>query len=362
MNTTLQRQQYRECDVLLIPPRTKDLGLQPGVTPDARLAELVSLYLDTMFIGMGHDRLHNGRITLKSFALFTAGRGWIDPVDSSLNIRLYAEFVAYLFSRHNGAYPVRMCSDMTRFLKWAWQNQYMQHIDLSSAIRMPKARGVKHRKPFTFDEYKRLVQAAVELKSYHMLWAIICGWYTGMAGVDVSMMKWASVDMENLLITYVRSKTGSICKVPIMPGSDFHYALKAKEAVVKCDDWPNEPEHDAYFLNIDLARDAIVRFQSAGTWFQAAFKKVRKKAEVDPTKTFHGFRATLASMMANGGMNTAVACQITGHRSPEVFKRYVTTDTNLMRAQLTAAYLTYHGIQPTVRLLPDSFGTKMLGT
>lgn len=319
---------------------------------DGWLAELVDLYVDTMCVGRSRVAIVSMKEPLKRFALFVNKKGWVNRADSSLNLRLYAQWVEWVFTNYNGGYPTRLCVGTGVFVRWLSQNGYIKHIELKNAIRIPRGKPAKPRKLFTYDEYKRLLEAAKVHRHRQMVWPIICGWHTGASMGDVCMLKWASVDLENLVITYGRMKSRSIAKVPILPGSELHLALQQKAAIPNEDVYPNEPEQGVYFVDTQMASVYINAITSSSMRFSIWFRQVMTMAGVDQSKSFHSFRATFASMCANGGVNTALACTMTGHRSPDVFKRYVTTDINYARAQLTAAYIAYHGINPTIEINP----------
>ena len=102
-------------------------------------------------------------------------------------------------------------------------------------------------------------------------------------------------------------------------------------------------------MDTDLAGS----FYEGGSWSfrdysqtpNVMFRTVARKAGVSDRKSFHNFRASMCSMLANSGISPAIACAITGHKSANVFKQYVTVDRTAMREQMNKALAYREGQQ-----------------
>ncbi len=72
-----------------------------------------------------------------------------------------------------------------------------------------------HRKPFTPEELRAILDAARDDALCRPL--IVTGMCTAMRRGDVCLLKWADVDMKNLLINVKTSKTGARVQIPMFP-------------------------------------------------------------------------------------------------------------------------------------------------
>lgn len=75
--------------------------------------------------------------------------------------------------------------------------------------------GIIHRKPFTPEELRALLQSARDDEFMYPL--VVTAAMTGMRRGDVCNLRWSSVDLENNFIRVKTSKTGSTVEIPIFP-------------------------------------------------------------------------------------------------------------------------------------------------
>ena len=71
------------------------------------------------------------------------------------------------------------------------------------------------------------------------------------------------------------------------------------------------------------------------SWYRQAFVEACRKAGIDG-KTTHDFRRTVARDLRRAGVSETVCMAITGHESPEVFRRYAIVATKEQEAAFEA--------------------------
>lgn len=298
------------------------------------LADIAALYLNTAFVGAKPSTVRNSREYVTAFVLFIGAGQFIEKGKASNE--LYAEWYAECHKRWSGHTPELAAICTSRFMNWMERNEYISNNPHKS---VQKAKSVKSkpRIPFTKEEYEALKEAS---KGNVMHWAIICGNATGMAIGDAALLTWDEVDFDGMMVRRNRQKTGTLSSIPILAGSDFHETLKEKFKL-KNNFYPNDPAKGLYYVDPDLA---IVYMRSSNGLTQngnihTRFNRIREKAGVDKRKTFHNFRATMCSALANSGISTPLACAITGHTDGNVFKDYVRVDDQALKESLYKAVM-----------------------
>lgn len=154
-----------------------------------------------------------------------------------------------------------------------------------------------------------------------------------MAVGDVSLLTWAEVDFSEHIIAIYRLKTRERCIMPFRADGECEEVLE-KKFTQQSTEYPNKPEQGISYVDTELA---FLYKRGTGSVSQK-FQKIVKLAGVNPFKTFHNLRASYCSRLANAGIQTALACQMTGHKNPEIFKRYVTPDIVRLHEQSKIAW------------------------
>lgn len=306
------------------PGREPKWATEPPRTEKVNLADLLDWYIASDYIDVSSKTLENAKKYLESFVVFLAGRPFI--VKKRGSDELYTQWIAHALQR----WAPSTCSLIVfaatgRLCAFLVNRGYMDN-NPHQVCRRPVFKGLPTRAPFSDDEYQRLLKAAEGSPFY---WAIMCGYNTGMSIVDVCLLQKSDVDMENLFIRKNRKKNNNLSQIPIKPGSDFHEALKAKMELVN-ENYPNDPASNKYYVDPDMAT-IMLRGRSNSNALTQTFAGIRNKAGIDKRKSFHNLRATMCSDLANSGVSTVVACSITGHKDPKVFKQYVTPDDEGLR-------------------------------
>lgn len=213
----------------------------------------------------------------------------------------------------------------SRFFKFCVRKGYLFY----NPIRFTTKPRIRSRPPptFTFDEYE-LVKASTLGSAYH--WFTICSYRTGMAMIDVCLLKWVEVDMDNLTITVQRHKlrhTGAGATiVPFLPGSDIHRCLQEFHDH-PLDHWPG-PE----YVSPELAS----MYLGSRRTLTINYTRILQRAGITGKSAMH-WRHTFLSAVANSNTSTALACKMSGHANPSTLARYIKPDVEAMRAAVVRA-------------------------
>jgi len=280
-------------------------------------------YFESEFEGRAAKTLENHRFYLEEFIIFIGNRK-LDPYT-------YQDWVKYSFQRWSPQ-TARMLAlaASNRFLIWL---ERTGHI-LQNPHRVTRAPIVKQsdpRSPVTQDEFNALMNAASN--DHELRWAILCGWETGMAIGDVSLLQWSSITLEQSTIIIRRKKTQERCVIPLRPNGMCIEALELK-LMQKRDHWPNKPKEGVFYVDTDLA---LLYLRGSGA-IQTRFAVIRKKAGISPEKSFHNLRAAYCSRIANTGMNLALCCKMTGHKNPSIFEHYVSPELEKLKDVVNQAW------------------------
>jgi integrase len=288
-------------------------------------SETVETYFATDFHGRSPATLRSHRRYLDRFVSFAPG----DPA----NPERYSEWVRFAFGQWGDrtARNVALAAS-ARFLAWC---ERVGKIDKSPhrMVRMPEPEQHDAREPWEPTEVRRLLEAAAGTP---MAWAIDLAWETGMAMADCCLLQWTAVDLNKAMLRVRRRKTKELCTIPLALDGTVLAELVARRIGPSIADWPNRlPEVE--FVDLELARLYLVQAAAGGSGLQTQFARLRDRAGLPKSKSFHNLRAAFCSRLANSGMNLAAACKVTGHRDPKMFERYVSADVGQLRDQVLSA-------------------------
>lgn len=304
-----------KCERIPEPPRTNPVNL----------ADLLEWYISVEYVGVSSMTVLRARINLEHFILFLKGRPFVK--DKMGSVDLYADWIAYAVGRW--APQTVQCVTLVvtaRLCAFLVKRGYMLN-NPAKICKKPKFKTPPVRPPFTADEYERMMRAA---EGTEFKWLLLCGYNTGMGIIDCCLLQKSEIDFETLFINKNRQKTGSACRIPIKPGSEFHEALKKLVAESEAYQfYPNDPKSGRYYVHPEFAVKGLAR--TSDITIGRGLEKIFTTAGIDKRKTFHNFRATMCSDLANSGVSTPLACSITGHKSPTIFKQYVTPDDHGLR-------------------------------
>jgi integrase len=185
------------------------------------------------------------------------------------------------------------------------------------------------RRPFTIEQVRAILKAA----QGDWRGAIMVAFYTGARLQDVADMRWESVDLQNKWISFRAGKTQQRIKLPM--NEALHEFLLELPA----------PDTGKAFLFPSLAQ----RSTGGKSGLSAAFVRIMERACVRGevvrerkgekgrsvnTLTFHSFRHTLTSIMANAGVPVEVRQKFTGHASAEMNQHYTHHEIATLRAAI----------------------------
>jgi integrase len=200
------------------------------------------------------------------------------------------------------------------------------------------------REPFTADEVRRLLAAAPD-EEWRGL--ILLGLYTGGRIGDLSHLCWRNVDLEKGTLCFKPEKTRKSKKSVAI---DLHPALHSYLLSLPSADSESAPlfprmaakkvsgEHGLSKTFSRIMATAKVDTMSVETGFRAKTGSTAKKGKARKLarRSFHSFRHTMISMMANAGIPEEVRRKVTAHASGDVHARYTHHETGTLRAALAA--------------------------
>jgi integrase len=183
------------------------------------------------------------------------------------------------------------------------------------------------RQPFTVEQVQAILRAA----EGDWRGVIMAALYTGARLQDVVNMRWESVDLQNKWIVFKVGKTKQRLKLPMHEAlHEFLLELPA-------------PDNGKAFLFPSLAGKGT----GGRSGLSMAFARVMEKAHVHGevvrerqgekgrsvnSLSFHSFRHTLTSIMANAGVPVEVRQKFTGHASAEMNQHYTHHEISTLRA------------------------------
>lgn len=221
---------------------------------------------------------------------------------------------------------------LTRFFSWCVRSGFLIFNPMSKVTKLVKP---QERKPiFTHAEYELMKERAKGKLIYGM---IVLGYNTGMSLSDCCFLKWAEVDMEELVIRRVRHKMRRFKKeaiIPIIPGSDLHEYLKFRRDV-KPDKWLHVDDHE-YVMPEWAFRYKTIKGHNVAQHVTRFLTKCN--LYLPHRRNFTTFRHTFASNLVNSGCSVVAACDIMGHSNPKTLLGYVKPDVSAMRARLMDAF------------------------
>jgi integrase len=187
----------------------------------------------------------------------------------------------------------------------------------AEAVEMLPVNGEPARQPFTIEQ----VAAVLRVATGDWRGAIMVAFYTGARLQDVADMRWESVDLQNKWISFRAGKTQQRIKLPMHEAlHEFLLELPA-------------PDSGKAFLFPSLAGKRTGGESGLSMAFKRIMERARVRGEVVRertgekgrsvnTLTFHSFRHTLTSIMANADVPVEVRQKFTGHASAEMNQHY----------------------------------------
>ena len=200
------------------------------------------------------------------------------------------------------------------------------------------------RDPFSLQQIKALLDAAVAKDhgkpsfktGEEWRGAILCAYYIGARLQDVANLTWDAVDLPGKLITYRARKTGKRVAVPIHPELESYLLELPARDSGKAFVFPTlagQRTGGRSGLSMTFSR-IMARAHIASAVLHA--KKPGGKGRTVRTLTFHSFRHSFNSALANAGVVQEVRQKLAGHESPEMNKRYTHHELEPLRAAIAS--------------------------
>ena len=183
------------------------------------------------------------------------------------------------------------------------------------------------RQPFAIEQVQAILRAA----EGDWCGAIMAALYTGARLQDVANMRWESVDLQNKWIAFKVGKTKQRLKLPMHEAlHEFLLELPA-------------PDNGKAFLFPSLAGKGTGGKSGLSMAFARIMERAHVRGEVVRERqgekgrsvnslSFHSFRHTLTSIMANAGVPVEVRQKFTGHATAEMNQHYTHHEIATLRA------------------------------
>jgi integrase len=163
---------------------------------------------------------------------------------------------------------------------------------------------------FTLEEEKRILEIAKNDDKKTWYYISILARYTGLRYGDCATITWAEIDLDNNIISVTPNKTAKHGIKVVLPIVD---PLKnALLEIVKTDN-PNAYVFPAHAFAYD----------KGGYLKNDKFSAILKEAGLDTKQyTFHSWRHTLRTRLAEAGVSTETAMRICGHTTEAMSRHY----------------------------------------
>jgi integrase len=223
-------------------------------------------------------------------------------------------------------------NDQVKIVRMAFTSarklDYITH-NPAEAVEMLPENAETAKQPFDIEQVKALLAAAAgDWKG-----AIMIALYTGARLQDVANMRWESVDLQNNWISFRAGKTKQRLKLPMHEAlRDFLLELPTADT-------------SKAFLFPSLAGKGTGGRSGLSMAFARIMQRAKVRGEVTRERagkagrtvnslSFHSFRHTLTSIMANAGVPLEVRQQFTGHASAEMNQHYTHHEIATLRAAI----------------------------
>jgi integrase len=183
------------------------------------------------------------------------------------------------------------------------------------------------RQPFTIEQVEAILRAA----EGDWRGAVMVALYSGARLQEVANMRWESVDLQNKWIAFKVAKNKQRLKLPMHDAlHEFLLELPA-------------PDGGKAFLFPSLAGKGTGGKSGLSMAFSRIMGRAHVRGEVVRERqgekgrsvnslSFHSFRHTLTSIMANAGVPVEVRQRFTGHASAEMNQHYTHHEIETLRA------------------------------
>lgn len=212
------------------------------------------------------------------------------------------------------------------FERWLNNQGIVQHMFRSE---IPRKKMVsKFRQPITHAEHQALLGASKLPLTTYMLKGM---WMTGLALVDLQLLEWRHVDLEQMVIRKHRQKSDTPCVVPIIHGSPFHLALLElhRDRLKSVGVFPSV--NGKHYVHQEAAMYRLSGARGVQRYLDAVTKSLGLRKIC-----WHDYRATFCTYTMAVGEEVGVS-QMTGHSDPKALRGYTEPSLNKLREVVESA-------------------------
>lgn len=251
---------------------------------------------------------------------------YVDEVDATLAFAFAKSLGPDITSKTRNAYIGELGT--------AWK-LFMRHDKAKDnpwpIVRVPRNRDEEASgRAFTQDEITRLMIAAGRI-GHDWQTAMMIGLYTGLRLGDASSLRWTDIDFKGNILDYEPSKTR---KHAIRVRIPLHKALR---------EWLLEHKNDSEYITPGrLGKAGKEHFKDGDMTFSELLKIAKvEKASSKEKLSFHCFRHTFVSRLAQAGVSPDVRMRLVGHTSSENHAIYTHDDVSSRAAIDTLPCFSY---------------------
>lgn len=277
-----------------------------------------------------HDGIVGPSTITESGVIFTRFKAWLHGKPLTIaSLQNYFRNVGMVYSHGR---VQAMYQYIKRFFKWLLRERLIA-VDPMQFVICPKGRVNAPRRPYTHEEYLKLLDAAM----YRMedRWLVVACYNLGVRASGAAMMRWTDVNWDDRVITTVEPKVkrlGIQSVIPFEPGGDVEKCLLDLHQIRDDtdDSWPGTG-----FICKGLA---VLNACNPLKTVPQAFWRISVRAGVEQLGS-HSLRRAFCTNIANySGLNAVAAMKMTGHKSYQHYAKYITVDGECLREGLTRAF------------------------
>jgi integrase len=193
---------------------------------------------------------------------------------------------------------------------------------------MPPLKSVPFKKGvFDPEEVARMIEVA----SPDWKGAILTAYYTGARLKDVCNLRWENVDLENHVIRFIAQKTGTESIGMVGPELEEHLLSLPGSDDPKAFLFPSlAGKSGAGKSGLSMAFKRIM--EAAKVPAGVAREKSGKGGRSLSLRSFHSFRHTFNSALANAGVSQEIRRKLTGHASDRMNAQYTHHEMEIFRS------------------------------
>ena len=211
----------------------------------------------------------------------------------------------------------RYCSTLSHAFSWAMkERQWVNDNPFFKIANLKEPEGVIR---FLSDEERAALLEAAEAKSPDLHAIVVLALSTGARRNEILGLRWPEVDLKAGLLTFARTKNGSVRRVPVTGK-----ALELLKGIAAAR-MMKDPSGLVFPGKTQATRDKPLAIENI-------FRAALKDAAIESFR-FHDLRHSAASYLVMAGVPMPTVAEILGHRDLKMTQRYA----HLSRAHVSEA-------------------------